>query len=251
MSFGYIPHPVFWKDMILRVLGWPSLIRRMQTRELMRAIKVQPNDLILDVGCGMGNLDFELVRRGAKVVGLDLEIHPLSKRAAKALKNLKFVEASAEKLPFAAKSFDKVILSSILQVVRDDQKLLRECHRVLKKDGVIVGTVPDDYKIIRRMTDWSKTKIKKAFGIIGRQYYTPRELRTISEKNGFELREIKYTPGQFGNWLFQAQLGIRILMGWPYFNWSDFWLYPLAWFDSIWPVSPKNDGEFLFVLKKK
>ena len=42
-------------------------------------------------------------------------------------------------LPYAAQSFDVVIVSNALHIVPEPEKALAEIHRVLKNDGVLIA----------------------------------------------------------------------------------------------------------------
>ncbi len=53
-----------------------------------------------------------------------------------------FLVGDAERLPFKSDYFDKVILSSVLQMVSDDRKVLQESHHVLKDNGIMVLCIP-------------------------------------------------------------------------------------------------------------
>lgn len=251
MSFGYIPHPVFWKDTILKVVGWPHFLRRMQVGDLMQLLGPRRGDRILDVGCSMGNLAFEIARKGASVEAVDFDIHPLTTLAARKMRKLHFRTVNGKTLPYPAKHFNKIVLSSVLQVVDDDERLLRECHRVLVDDGIIVGSVPRDYAIVRKLTGWSKAMIRKRFNIPGKEFYTPKQIEDLCRQTGFELTVHRYAPRRFGNWLFQMQLATRIKLGMDYFGWGDLLLLPVAILDRMLPPTNQNDGEFVFRLEKK
>lgn len=251
MSFGYLPHPNPFKDFVSRIVGWPFLLRRMQMSVLIDFLKPKSKENILDIGCGMGNLACELARRGGLVTALDIDIHPFTKLATKRIKGLKVKKASAFELPFQSQIFDKVILSSVLQMVRDDKRLLNEAKRVVKKNGFIVGSVPYDYKIIRKVFSWTKNKIRSEFKVQGREFYTPLELKILADKCDLVLVDYRYAPNWFGNWLFQTQFIIRKKLGINYFGWIDFCLYPLGYWDKYLTKTNLKDGEFIFKLKRK
>ena len=48
MFFGYIPNKTPWKDLVLRVLGYPSMIRRIQASLIMRMLELKKGEVILD-----------------------------------------------------------------------------------------------------------------------------------------------------------------------------------------------------------
>ena len=89
---------------------------------------------ILDVGCGTGYIQSRLNK---DAVGLDLT-HELLKR-----NNGKSVCANAEKLPFKSKTFDLVFSINLIEHVKNHYKLIMECKRVLKKNGILIIVTPN------------------------------------------------------------------------------------------------------------
>ncbi len=93
---------------------------------------------ILDIGCDSGYI---LSRCGGDV-GVDISV--LRLKAAKYWNFfLTFVQALAEHLPFRP-VFDTVILGEVLEHVLDPEAVLAEAIRVLKWNGRVIVTVPDE-----------------------------------------------------------------------------------------------------------
>jgi SAM-dependent methyltransferase len=112
---------------------------------------VEPDDRVLDMGCGGGRHAFELYRRGAHVVALDMDgdelrdvaamfaaLQPEVPSAARA----QAVRGNAYALPFADDSFDKIIAAEVLEHLPEDTRAMSELARVLKPGGRIAVTVP-------------------------------------------------------------------------------------------------------------
>jgi ubiquinone/menaquinone biosynthesis C-methylase UbiE len=107
---------------------------------------------ILDLGCGSGLLTRELVKKGHIVVGADIAEDLLS------LLNKTFdsepygnfmgsVISDAERICIADNLFDIVLCIGVLQYQTNDKAILKEIHRVLKKDGVCLLTFPNLLRI--------------------------------------------------------------------------------------------------------
>lgn len=97
---------------------------------------------ILDLGTGPGYLPIEMVKRSEslKVHGIDLcgkLINMARINASKAGLNnrLKFEKGNAAKLPFDDNSYDMVISTGMLHMLKDPIKVLKECYRVLRPGG--------------------------------------------------------------------------------------------------------------------
>jgi ubiquinone/menaquinone biosynthesis C-methylase UbiE len=102
-------------------------------------------DHILDGGCGRG-FYLRFIRQvcQAKLAGVELEL-PYARIAKDALADeraVRLVNGSLYDLPFSAETFDKAILSEVLEHVDDDVEALRSVRRVLKPGGLIAITVP-------------------------------------------------------------------------------------------------------------
>ena len=85
----------------------------------------------------------ENTKRIPKVIGIDISYKMLKKCS----KDLRLINANAEKLPFLDNVFDTIISFTVLQDVKDIKKAVSEIRRVLKKDGNILITVLNKNKI--------------------------------------------------------------------------------------------------------
>lgn len=111
------------------------------------------NDVVLDVGCFDGYwLSTQIAKRK---VGLDLDI-------VKQYSDIKYVRGSGLNIPLSDNVFDKVFAFDVIEHIppHTEVKFLRELHRVTKKGGVIILTVPSkDIKIFPSfMTNYVSNK---------------------------------------------------------------------------------------------
>ena len=97
---------------------------------------ISPNfsDIILDAGCGTGYFSYQLSKKVKEVYGLDLFIDDLN-FIYYDINNLHFINGDIQDMPFPDSFFDKILISSVLQIVSNDIQVLQECRRVLKKMG--------------------------------------------------------------------------------------------------------------------
>ncbi len=98
---------------------------------------VNPN--ILDAGCGTGMIFSHLESYGT-VVGIDLSKEALKFCHERRLRPL--IHGNLTKLPFKNESFDLIVALDILEHIEKHENAASEFYRCLKKDGVIIFTVP-------------------------------------------------------------------------------------------------------------
>jgi SAM-dependent methyltransferase len=99
-------------------------------------LNAQPGERILDLGCGDGQLTAQLIEAGAVVRGFDAS--PQMAAAARS-RGIEVDEGSAENLPYADATFDAVFSNAALHWMRDQDAVLAEVHRVLKRGGRFVA----------------------------------------------------------------------------------------------------------------
>ncbi|NQU37522.1 MAG: class I SAM-dependent methyltransferase [Actinobacteria bacterium] len=114
---------------------------------------VGSGDLVLDMGCGAGRHAFELARRGADVVALDMDADELSgvsdMLAAMRIEHeipqgsvTAAVRGNAYTLPFPDATFDRIVAAEVLEHLPEDTLAMAELTRVLKPGGIIAVSVP-------------------------------------------------------------------------------------------------------------
>ena len=88
--------------------------------------RLQQGEDVLDLGSGAGTdslVAAQMVGDGGSVVGVDMTPEMIAKARASAdelaARNVEFVEAEAERLPFADGSFDVVISNGVIDLIPD------------------------------------------------------------------------------------------------------------------------------------
>jgi len=104
--------------------------------------KIQPIDLVLDLGCGYGRIIPYLARHAGCVVGIDNSFPSLllGKEFLRSVPNTLLLEMDAARLAFRDDSFDVVICiqNGISAFHIDQRQLIREAVRVAKPGGRIL-----------------------------------------------------------------------------------------------------------------
>jgi ubiquinone/menaquinone biosynthesis C-methylase UbiE len=105
----------------------------------LAAAEVPRPTAILDVGCGTGRLlrSAEQLYPNVALEGVDAALEMVKQAQAKnpARSRIRFQQATAEKLPFAASQFDLVFSTMTFHHWDDQRRGIAEVARVLKPDG--------------------------------------------------------------------------------------------------------------------
>lgn len=104
---------------------------------------------LLDVGCGIGTMSLELKKREFNVTGIDFSKIGVDKCVEKGI-DARLFDVDKDGLAFDDKHFDVIWAGDIIEHVFDPIFLLEEIHRVLKDDGCLLATVPNDFYLRRR-----------------------------------------------------------------------------------------------------
>ena len=103
---------------------------------------------VLDLGCRSGALSRHFLD-GNQVVGLDVDRVALAKAAELGIEPV--VTDAEDPLPFPDGSFDAVVAGELLEHLRFPDAVVNEARRVLRPGGVIVGSVPNAFRLQSRL----------------------------------------------------------------------------------------------------
>lgn len=106
-----------------------------QKRKLFEEINNLPFGQLLEIGVGNGR-HFQFYKTH-KVIGIDTSAKMLEFAAKQKKENIHLELMNAETLLFQDETFDYIILSHVIAVVNNPEKLLEESYRVLKPNGKI------------------------------------------------------------------------------------------------------------------
>ncbi len=195
----------------------PEIVR--QRQHTLNRLSVKRGEQILDVGCGVGFLSYEIALQtgdSGRVSGIDQNSEMIrhANKRCESLRNTEFSEANAEDLPFPEESFDAACCTQVLLYVNDVAQVLSGIRRVLKPAG----------RIIIVETDWRGVVLNSDYDSITRKIFSawdaavpspnlPVRLGPLLVDNGFcnvdvepiPILNTEYTPSQFShgmmNWI--------------------------------------------------
>lgn len=144
ISAPYVPESRFgvW---FLRTEIWAEHVLKTAVNDLDRLIPNRRDSypVIVDVGCGWGR-SFKLLHnrfRPRRMIGIDIDPLMIEAASAETEKHelpVTFIRTSSSSLPIPDQSCDVVFCHQTFHHLIDQQTALREFHRVLKPNGLLL-----------------------------------------------------------------------------------------------------------------
>lgn len=113
--------------------------------------EMNSDDYILDIGSGSGEIAYSLKNRGLKLFCLDFAESALKIAQQEFKLNVVLHDLDRGYLPFRDDSFDAIWAGDIIEHLFDPIFVLNEVSRVLKKNGILLITIPNDLYISNRI----------------------------------------------------------------------------------------------------
>lgn len=193
----------------LSLFGVPlgKTIRIDMIKELLQGYELQ-GKRILDVGCGAGDLSFLLARRGADVIGVELDAQKVATANSIAnrwnFKGLRFIAGDVTKLDqMNLGQFDMIFCIALLEHIQDDLALFHQVQSMLRSGGQFIMEVPN----ARRKT---VPAVEAEDGHV-RPGYVFEDVPELLEQTGFRLMR-KCTRDPFGLFYYWCRLS-RLVPG--------------------------------------
>lgn len=121
-------------------------IHRLWKKHTIRYAALRPQQTILDLAAGTCDLSAQIYRAlngQVQLFASDINASMLNKGYEQLInqgihENVHYVQANAERLPFAKNSFDRIFIGFGLRNVTDKQKALASTYQVLKPGGQLI-----------------------------------------------------------------------------------------------------------------
>jgi len=115
-------------------------VHRLWKKNLINIMNPSPNQKIIDVACGTGDIAKTLIRNSNQLneiicVDPNEKMIQKGKEKLKSFKNINWIVAAAENLPFNDNSFDFYSISFGLRNTKNLNLALSEAYRILKPGG--------------------------------------------------------------------------------------------------------------------
>lgn len=151
---------------------------------------LKPNDRILEIGCGIGSVVFELTKQGYNVLGTDISREAIA-YGLKKYDNIRLEVQAAEALPYENESFDAVLSFDLFEHIAQVDRHVSEVFRVLRANGYYLFQTPNKYSsLIFETLSKKSLKWRRAHPSL----HTPGQLIRRLTSLGFKVQFIKMNP---------------------------------------------------------
>jgi SAM-dependent methyltransferase len=160
---------------------------------------------VLDIGCRDGTLTVQYAAN-RRVVGVDIDSDALAAAKAQHGIDTHHINLNTAGLPFADASFDAVVAGEVLEHLQFPDVAIRDIHRVLRPGGVLVGSVPNAFRLRNRLQF-----------LLGRDFeldpthlhqFSPQSMRTLL--SAFRSVEIAFLEGR-RLWISRRLMGTQMM----------------------------------------
>lgn len=170
-----------WQSLKLWKHGAAETVRR-----LIRHADINANDLVLDVGCGIGGATRMLSREfHAHPIGLNISEEQM--RTGQRLGSEAYIKGSAEEIPLMSNAVDSVLTVNMFYHVRDKQASLREMFRVTKRGGTLAF---DDWVITANATVEDRKELQMHWNPEPVEWITDTQLRNEITDAGYDIERV-------------------------------------------------------------
>ena len=213
------------------------LSRRLE--QAFSTAEVMPGMLVLDIGCGRGEILSHCTRLGARAYGIDYS--PVAVRIAGDLTQReggsRVTVADAKLLPFPSTHFDRVLMFDLVEHLQpwELQRALAEVHRVLQPEGrLIIHTAPNAWynrfaypivRCVRTLRGEGRRYPRDPRAIIPANLdvhvneQSPLSLRKALVRARFRAQVWLDTPPQDRDEGILFRMARHVLFNWPPFRW--------------------------------
>jgi SAM-dependent methyltransferase len=143
---------------------------------------------LLDVGCSNGSFISAAQSLGIRAAGVEPSAAPA--QAAKA-SGLVVHQGVLQDIHLPESSLDVVTLFEVIEHLKDPLSLFRECHRILRKGGLLVIRTgnTDSWTAHCRKDRWEYFSISEHGGHVS--FFNPVSMGKLAERSGFSVERLK------------------------------------------------------------
>jgi trans-aconitate 2-methyltransferase len=174
-------------------------------RELLAQIDLRSDDVVLDIGCGDGRTTAAIANSvpNGSVVGVDLSAdmvtHATTQHCRPPINNLRFAQADAAALPFAAE-FSVVFSNAALHWVPNQRAAVHGIARALRPGGRLIaqmggqGNVAEVIAAFEHVARAPRWRNVAAPGDSPYRFHAPADYESWLQESGMEVQECRLIP---------------------------------------------------------
>ena len=136
---------------------------------------ITPNDTVLEIGCGSGNLLSRMAKRALLVTGVDMSEASIdfAKQRCAGLNNVNFQVNSISKMEMPNSYYSKVVCQEVIEHLFTDEidHLISKSYKALKPGGQLLITTPN-YSSLWPLIECIMDKLKLSPPMTGHQHVT-------------------------------------------------------------------------------
>ena len=144
-------------------------------QKLFKPINIK-NRKVLEIGFGSGNLIKTLVNKGCRYYGMEISQSAVITAKGKYKYQIEVSLIEKNQIPYDDEFFDLIIMSHSLEHIKDEEKILEESKRTLKKDGLLIIGVPAPEAVENKLHF---------------RTYTPEDFKRIAKKLCLQVVQVK------------------------------------------------------------
>lgn len=200
---------------------------------------------VLDIGCGVGTIDFYLAKKCSLITGVDYSYKAIKMAELNAQKlgiseNLKFYQRKFPEQGIWGK-YDMVLCLEVLEHIKDDELAVEKIKNLLCKNGIALFSVPSLNSPLYKLglTKWHDKKAGH------KRRYTAKTLITLVKSSGLKIVKVEKKESMLRNILFSFpifNIVVRIANRFPII--SDVFTF----IDNIFSVF--GEGQIILVAKR-
>ena len=193
---------------------------RIRERYALSLIDNEPRDTAADLGCGTGHALLEMKRMGfSRIVGVDISDNMLQSAREMIARNgaegsIELYKSDVQSLQIIESgSADVCTALGVIEYLPTDEPLLREVHRILKPNGVLVIQVKNRICYKNIAANFACLLIPALRARIWSRQHTPRAFLETLARNGFTVEEFRFAH-YYALFPFSYVPGLRVIVGW-------------------------------------
>lgn len=171
------------RQQIFKTYETPDPVRIKKVIKFIRKYFGEVRELnILDCGISKGGVADILSKEGANCFGVDVNPRKIA--------GVKIIQADLnEGIPELGVKFDIIFAGEIIEHLFDDSRFIRECHKILKPDGILIVTVPNLVSLVNRLMVIFGAMPMVAYATERFHYhvYNRRVLKNLIKQEGFKI----------------------------------------------------------------